>query len=132
MTDALMKANLLSYKDLNRKHDLVFDEQKQSGSTLEMCHSDRSRRKADSANPRRNLFRNQEKTSSLSHPKQGPNWMKQRPSSKKTSGSGTRFELYLAPCPHHQQHCWQYQSVRHKAMNSPKRNSNFKCERRIL
>jgi hypothetical protein len=29
--------------------------------------------------------------------------MKQRPSSKETSGSGVRFELYLTPCPHHQQ-----------------------------
>ena len=30
-----------------------------------MRHSDRNGRKADSANPRRNLFRNQEKTSSF-------------------------------------------------------------------
>lgn len=79
-------------------------------------------KKSRFSQPKKNLLRNQEKKSSLSYPKQRPNWMKQRPSSKETSGSGTRFELYLTPCPHHQQHCWQYQSVRHKAMNSPKRD----------
>jgi hypothetical protein len=29
-------------------------------------------------------------------------------------------KLYISrPCPHHQQQCWQYQSVEHKAKNSP-------------